>query len=134
MGAFLRFKCCIFYLGCDIIKNVNLTKRDIFNKVMATNKKKEITNLEFLKSINRSFSRVEKKMATKTELLGIENGLAGVKTDLEQVQTDLRSLKQETRDNFEEVNKKIDDLTETMEDVTSNHEDRIEVLERKAGI
>ncbi len=35
---------------------------------MANKKEKKITNMELLESINRSFSRVEEKMATKTDL------------------------------------------------------------------
>lgn len=95
---------------------------------------KEITNLELLESMNRSFSRIEEKMATKTDLLEVKTDLGQVKTDLLEVKTDLRTFKQETRDSLEEVNKKIDDLTEIVEDVVLNHGNRIEVLEDKMGI
>ena len=87
---------------------------------MVSQNEKEITNLELLESINRGFSRIEEKMATKEDLL--------------EVRTDLKTFKQETRDSFEEVNKKIADLTETLEETTFNHENRIEVLERKVGL
>lgn len=96
---------------------------------MIKKKNKEITNIELLKSINRSFSNIEKKMATKDDLKNL-----ATKIEIEQIRVDLRGFKQETRENFEEVNQKIDDLIETIEDVTSNHESRIEVLEGKTGL
>lgn len=107
---------------------------------MDNQNEKEITKLELLESMNRSFSRIEEKMATKEDLknLATKNelvgGIASVKTEIEQVKTDLRAFKQETRDSLEEVNKKIDDLTEIVEDVVLNHGNRIEVLEDKMGI
>lgn len=101
---------------------------------MLNKKDKKITNLELLESMNRSFSRIEEKMATKTDLLEVKTDLLEVKTDLGQVKTDLRTFKQETRDSLEEVNKKIDDLTEIVEDVVLNHGNRIGVLEDKMGI
>ena len=96
---------------------------------MIKKKNKEITNIELLKSINRSFSNIEKKMATKDDLKNL-----ATKIEIEQIRVDLRGFKQETRENFEEVNQKIDDLIETIEDVKSNHESRIEVLEGKTGL
>lgn len=64
----------------------------------SSKKNKEITNLELLQSINRSFSRVEKKMATKEELKNLEAKMA-TKTDIEGL-----------RGQIEGVNKRIDDL------------------------
>jgi phage-related minor tail protein len=92
---------------------------------------KEITNLELLESINRGFSRIEERMVTKEELVGVKNEL---KSDISSVRTELKTFKQETRDGLEEVNKNIDDLTEIVEDVVLNHGNRIEVIEEKLGM
>jgi len=102
---------------------------------------KEITISELLNSMNRSFSRIEEKMATKEELKQVEVKMnrefsrieerMATKEDLEQVRVDLRDFKSETRENFDKVNRKIDDVNDILEDVVSNHESCIEVLEEK---
>ncbi len=58
---------------------------------MKNKKQKEITNLELLDSINRSFSRMEDKMATKEDLRDLETRMNG---------------------KFEGINNRIDDLSE----------------------
>lgn len=53
---------------------------------MVNKKEKEITNKELLESINRSFSRVEKKMVTKEDVKGIvKEEVEGLKNQLEGV-------------------------------------------------
>ncbi|MCX6751494.1 MAG: hypothetical protein NT161_01870 [Candidatus Nomurabacteria bacterium] len=53
-------------------------------------KEKKITNVELLQSINRSFFKIEAKMATKEDLKNLEEKMSG---------------------KFEGVNKRIDDMS-----------------------
>ncbi|MFA4975508.1 MAG: hypothetical protein WC839_00825 [Candidatus Paceibacterota bacterium] len=57
---------------------------------MINKKEKKITNVELLQSINRSFSKIEAKMATKEDLKNLEEKMSG---------------------KFEGVNKRIDDIS-----------------------
>ena len=83
-------------------------------------KEKEITNKELLDSINRSFSRIEEKMATKEDLLKVQ-------LQVGEIESDLKSFKKDTQDNFDKLNDKFDDLNDTV----MNHDTRIEKLEGK---
>ena len=67
---------------------------------MTKKKEKIITNTELLESINRSFSNIEKKMATKEDLENLEKRMA--------TKTDIEGLK----DQIHGVNKRIDDFAE----------------------
>ena len=66
---------------------------------MIKKKEKRITNIELLESINRSFSKVEKKMATKEDLENLEKKMA--------TKTDIEGLK----DQIQGVNNRIDDIS-----------------------
>ena len=57
---------------------------------MIKKKEKKITNVELLQSINRSFSKIEAKMATKEDLKNLEEKMSG---------------------KFEGINKRIDDMS-----------------------
>ncbi len=87
---------------------------------MINKSKKEITNSELLMSMNRSFSRLEERMATKENLLKIQ-----IQTN--SIESDLKSFKKDVRENFKEVNEKLDDISET----ASFYDKRIEKLEDK---
>ncbi|KKQ19039.1 MAG: hypothetical protein US45_C0061G0007 [Candidatus Nomurabacteria bacterium GW2011_GWA1_37_20] len=77
---------------------------------MIKRKDKTITNIELLKSINRSFSNIEKKMATKDDIKDM-----ATKTDVERLE------------------KRIDDFAETkVSKVTFKElENRVQKIEAK---
>lgn len=66
---------------------------------MINKKNKAITNTELLESINRSFSNVEKKMVTKTDITAVKEELMG----------EIKGVKNQ----LEGVNKRIDDFVVT---------------------
>ena len=68
---------------------------------MIKKKDKKITNTELLDSINRSFTKIEKKMATKEDLKNLEDRMA--------TKTDTEGLKGQ----IEGVGKRIDDFVTT---------------------
>ena len=77
---------------------------------MNNKKDKKITNIELLESINRSFSNIEKKMATKDDIKDM-----ATKTDVERLE------------------KRIDDFAETkVSKVTFKElENRVQKIEAK---
>jgi len=95
----------------------------------------DLTKSELLESINRSFSNIEAKMATKEDL---ENLKVATKRDLESVRIELKTeihdfrmevkgFRNDTEDSFGEIIDDIADLTDTV-----MHQDhRIEKLENK---
>ena len=70
---------------------------------MIKKKEKRITNIELLKSINRSFSKVEEKIDT------VDIKVEGLKTDIEGVKKDIEGVKNQLAG----TNKRIDDFAET---------------------
>ena len=66
---------------------------------MINKKEKKITNVELLDSINRSFSKMEEKMATKEDLKELKMEL---KLDIEGV-----------KNKIEGIDKRIDDFVKT---------------------
>lgn len=63
---------------------------------MINKKDKKITNAELLESINRSFSKIEEKMATKEELKNLEVRMAtkkDLKTQEDVLQIILKEIK-----------------------------------------
>ena len=85
---------------------------------------KEITNVELLESINRSFSNVEKKMATKDDLINLKLEL---KTEIHDLCTEIKSFKKDTSDSIEKIKEDVTDTTDTV----MHHDKRIEKLENK---
>lgn len=81
---------------------------------MIKKKEKRITNAELLESINRSFSKVEAKMATKDDIRKLENDISGIKNQLEG------------------TNRMIDDLSENRVKYAEHNAlvKRVEILER----
>jgi RAB protein geranylgeranyltransferase component A len=73
---------------------------------MIKKKEKDVTNLELLQSINRSFSKVEEKMATKEDLKNLEARMA-TKTDIEGLKEEIKGVKNQ----LEGTNKRIDDMS-----------------------
>lgn len=94
-------------------------------------KKKEITNLELLQSINRSFSRVEKKMATKEELKNLEATMA-TKTDIEGLKEEIKGVKNQ----LEGTNKRIDDMAVNRVKYEDHNKlkSRVDFVEKKLGV
>lgn len=66
---------------------------------MVNKKDKTITNLELLESVNRSFSSIEAKMATKDDLKNLEKKIEGINEEVKGIKNQL-----------EGTNKRIDDL------------------------
>ncbi|MEK7564225.1 MAG: hypothetical protein AAB510_01475 [Patescibacteria group bacterium] len=91
---------------------------------MNNENERKITNSELLEVIIKGFSKIEEKMATKTELEAFK---LEANIHFNNLETDLKSFKNETRDNFKELNEKFDDLSDTV----MNHNKRIEALEEK---
>ncbi len=91
---------------------------------MIKKKEKKITNVELLQSINRSFSSIEKKMATKDDLLNLKLEL---KTDIHDFRTEVRSFKKDTGQDTKELKDDAIDLNDTV----MHHDKRIEKLEKK---
>ncbi|MFZ1019377.1 MAG: hypothetical protein WAN61_00090 [Minisyncoccia bacterium] len=94
---------------------------------------KEITNTELLESINRSFSGIEKRMATKDDLkrMATKEDLLDLKlelkTDIYELRTEIKGFKKDTTDSIEKIEEDVADLTDTV-----MHQDkRIERLENK---
>ena len=86
---------------------------------MIKKKEKRVTNLELLESINRSFFRIEGKMATKEDVqVIIEKEVAGLK------------------DQLAGTNKRIDDFAETkVSKITfKGLEGRVSVVEKKLEV
>jgi len=48
-------------------------------------KEKEITTQELLESINRSFSKLEERMATKDDIKGLKNQIEGINNRIDDV-------------------------------------------------
>jgi hypothetical protein len=84
---------------------------------MKNKKEQEITNIELLESINRSFSKIEKKMATKEDIknMATKNDIEGLK------------------DKIEGVNKRIDDFVTTRVKIEDHNKlkVRVSILEEK---
>jgi len=78
-------------------------------------KEKEITKLEILESINRSFSRIEKKMATKKDIEKLAISTANsffslekrLDTDFGLIRNDIAGIKNQ----LSGTNKRIDDIS-----------------------
>ena len=81
---------------------------------------KEVTNSELLESINRSFSKVEEKMATKEDILALQLDINGLRSDL-------KSFKNETNESVENIKKDVLEL----EDTDKLYDKRLENLENK---
>lgn len=92
------------------------------------NKKKEkrITNTELLESINRSFSKIEKKMSTKEDIENLEKRM-----DLK-MDTRIEGLKGQ----IQGIDKRIDDFVETRVKYEDHNKLKIRVgfIERKLEI
>ena len=91
---------------------------------MKKKENKKITNIELLKSINRSFSKVEKRMATKDDLINLELKLT---TDIHDLRMEVKGFKKDTGDSVERIKEDVIDLTDTV----MGHDKRIEKLEKK---
>ena len=91
---------------------------------MNNKKDKKITNIELLESINRSFSSIEKKMATKDDIKDM-----ATKTDIEGLKKDIEDVK----DKLTGTNKRIDDFAETKVSkiVYKGLENRVQKIEAK---
>jgi hypothetical protein len=105
---------------------------------MEKDEKQEITNLELLEAMNRGFSRVEERMATKEELAivkadvsSLKTDVSSLKTDVAQIKTDLQSFKIETRENFEKLSKDIKENEESIGAVVEDYHPHIVALEEK---
>ncbi|MFZ1019552.1 MAG: hypothetical protein WAN61_00975 [Minisyncoccia bacterium] len=102
---------------------------------MNKDEEKEITNQELLDAMNRGFSRIEEKMATKEELAGVKielkSDISSLKTDVAQIKTDLQSFKTETRENFEKLSKDIKENEESIGMVVADYHPHIVALEEK---
>jgi hypothetical protein len=92
---------------------------------------KEITNIELLESINRSFSQVEKrfsdidiKMVTKDDLLNLKVEL---KTEINDLRMEVKSFKNDTSESIKKIEEDVVDLLDT----DMLHDKRIEKLENK---
>ncbi len=94
---------------------------------MTGKKDKKITKVDILKSINRSFSRIEEKMATKEDLKNL-----ATKAELEGIKKEIESVK----DRLEGTNKRIDDYAETKVSkiVHKELENRVGFAEKKLEI
>lgn len=93
---------------------------------MIKKKEKIITNTELLESINRSFSKIEKKMATKEDLKNLEARLDS------KIDTKVEELKGQ----IQGVDKRIDDFVETRVKYEDHNKLKIRVgfIERKLEI
>ena len=82
---------------------------------MINKKEKKITNVELLQSINRSFSKIEAKMATKEDLKNLEEKMSG---------------------KFEGINKRIDDMSvnRVKYEVHNKLKTRMDFVEKKLEI
>lgn len=82
---------------------------------MIEKKEKKITNLELLKSINRSFSKVEARMATKEDLRKLETKMATLETKTATLETkmatknDLKKLEDKLVFRIDGLERRIDD-------------------------
>ncbi len=85
---------------------------------------KEITNLELLDSINRSFSNLEKKMVTKGDLEAFK-----LETNIHfnNLESELKSFKKDTENDIKEIKEDVKDL----DDTAMHYDKRIEKLENK---
>ncbi len=85
---------------------------------------KEITNVELLESINRSFSNIEKKMVTKDDLEAFK-----LETEIHfnNLESELKSFKKDTNESVKKIEEDVADLTDT----SMLHDKRIEKLETK---
>ena len=103
---------------------------------------KEITNLELLESINRSFTNIEKKMVTKedfeafkfestTHFKNLESDLKTFKLEtsihFNNIESDLKGIKKDILDNTETQSTETSDLNDTV----MLHDKRLEKLENK---
>jgi len=95
---------------------------------MIKKKEKDVTNLELLQSINRGFSRIEEKMATKSDLISLKLEL---KTNISEVKTDLKSFKAETRESFHKLEKNLKENKESVEAIIADYHPHIIALEEK---
>jgi len=91
---------------------------------MSNDEEKDVTNLELLEAMNRSFSRIEEKMATK-------EALEEIKVDLTQVKVDLQSFKVETRERFDSIDEKLKDMDENVTGIVGDYHPHIVALEEK---
>lgn len=92
---------------------------------MNKKKEKEITNIELLESINRSFSRVEEKMATKTDLDTQQKTLKTHGDVLQIMLTEIKAVHEDSKSFRENISslytdhlaydKKIENLTVRVE-------------------
>lgn len=80
----------------------------------------ETSNQEILESIIRSFSKVENKMATKEDIFD-------VKSEIQDFRMDFKSFKKDTEHDIKEIKKKTTDLNDT----SLHYDKRIEKLEDK---
>ena len=93
--------------------------------MLTTTKEKKITNAELLESINRSFSKMETKMATKDDLLKLELKLT---TEIHDIRMDFKSFKKDSNDSINKHTVDIDDLNDSL----LLQDKRIEKLELKS--
>ena len=85
---------------------------------------KDITNKELLDSINRSFTKIEEKMATKQDL---ESFKLETNIHFNNLETDLKSFKKEVEESIKKTEEDVADLLDT----DMLHDKRIEKLENK---
>ena len=85
---------------------------------MNNNDNKDITNLELLESMNRSFSKVENK---------ISNLDLKLTTEIQDFRSDFKSFRKDTEHSIKEIEKDTIDNTDTV----MHHDKRIEKLENK---
>jgi len=91
---------------------------------MIKKKEKKITNTELLESINRSFSKVEKR---------IDIGLAGVKEEIATVKEELKKEINGVKNQLEGTNKRIDDFVVTRVKYEDHNKlkGRVDFIEKK---
>ena len=93
--------------------------------------KKDITNAELLESINRSFSKVEEKMAAKDDLKDVRKEILELKLELKKdindLSVDFKSFKKDTDESIKKIEEDVVELDKT--DLL--YDKRIEKLENK---
>ena len=111
---------------------------------MSNDEEKEITNRELLEAMNRSFSKIEGRMATKEDLtrmatkedltrMATKEDLTrmATKEDLAQISVDLQSFKVETRERFDSLEEKLKDMDENITGIVGDYHPHIVALEEK---
>ncbi|MEI7425229.1 MAG: hypothetical protein WCK10_03870 [Candidatus Staskawiczbacteria bacterium] len=92
---------------------------------------KEITNIELLESINRSFSNVEKRFSEIEEKMVTKDDLESFKLEMNvnfnNLGSDLKSFKNDTDESTKTTKDDVADLLDTV----MIHDKRIEKLENK---